>query len=151
MLMILLTTQRALLTGTPAQQRVCKNRGIPWNATAMAEAIGSKSVSTTLSNLEERLMVFCLAEGEGRGRRVSHVKLSHEAIAAAQHWEQYRQSEEQRQRWRRKMMKGWEDLDSWLQEEIYEQMKLEDSTRVSRYSNRNNYLLDALNSVLDDK
>lgn len=149
--MILLTTERAMLAGTPEQRRTCNNKGVPWDAAAMAEAIGSKSVSATLSNLEERRMVWCLAEGEGRGRRVSHVKLGHEAVTTAQHWEQYRQSEQQRQRWRRKMMEDWDYLDSWTQAEISERMELEDSTRVARYSIGNNYQLTVLNSVLDDK
>ncbi|MHA0044385.1 hypothetical protein [Deinococcus sp. PEB2-63] len=64
--------------GTPAERVELRNQGIPWQASAAATELGLlvPSVIRTLSSLEQRRLIFCWATGEGKGRRVSHVKLT---------------------------------------------------------------------------
>lgn len=158
MLAVLLITERAMLAGTAAQRETARNRGVPWLAAAMVEALGSDTASSTLANLEERYLVMCLATGTGRGRRVSHVKLSAQAREIAEFWERHRQSKEQRGRWAGKIYK---EIDQLIDEPPSKRLEIHDAlseriveeyrARVARYSLGNNYQLAALNAVLDEE
>lgn len=76
------------------------NQGIPWRPAEAAEALEllPPSVARTLAALEARRLVFCWATGEGRGRRVSHIKLTHAAERLADEQERYGMSQQQRSR-----------------------------------------------------
>jgi hypothetical protein len=151
MLTVLLVTERAMLAGTPGQRIAARNQGVPWVPIAMGEVLGSGTASSTLSNLETRRLVCCLATGEGRGRRVSHVKLSAHAVEVAEHWEQYRQSKEQRRRWLSKLGRDWNHIEPDERAEIQVFIKAEDAARVARYSLGNIYQSAALKAVPDDE
>jgi hypothetical protein len=156
MLAVLLLTERAMLEGTAAQRQTAHNRGVPWVAAAMVEALGSDTASSTLANLEGRRLVCCLAEGSGRGRRVSHVKLSAQAVDVAEYWIAHRLSKEQHGRWAGKIYKEVRQLinDSpdkhfEIHDALEERIVEEYRARVASYSLGNNYQLAAFNAVLD--
>lgn len=152
MLAVLLAAEKALAQGTPAQRECLQNRGIPWKAEVMAEVLGGSNASAFLANLEARRLVCCLAKGSGRGRRVSHVKLSAQAVAEAEHWARYAQSPEQRRRWLAKLYPGdheWHEMTGAEHAEIQAQREAADQARLTRYSIGNKYQEAALNAVLD--
>lgn len=154
MLAVLLLTERAMLEGTAAQQRTARNKGVPWDAAAMVEALGSDTASSTLANLEGRRLVCCWAEGSGRGRRVSHVKLSAQAVDVAEYWIKHRQSKEQHRRRMTKLYTELHQLPDGTEYAVYgaisRRMADEDAARVARYSLGNNYQLAAFKAVPDD-
>lgn len=89
-----------MLAGDEGQQVEAKNRGVPWAAGETAKALGKsvQSVSASLSSLEKLRLIWCLAEGTGKGRRVSHVKLSAEAVEVARVQIEYGMSADQLRR-----------------------------------------------------
>jgi len=98
-LLLWLVRQQQAMT-SPAERVELHNQGIPWR---LAEAAGAlsvlpASVARTVARLEERRLVFCWATGEGRGRRVSHVKLTWAAEALAAAEEDWGMSPQQRGR-----------------------------------------------------
>lgn len=58
-----------------------RNVGIPWGPSALAQQLNSSPVSLVraLGSLEKRQLVYCVSEGEGRGRRYRHIKLTEAA------------------------------------------------------------------------
>lgn len=86
LLLWLLRQQRQMEQGTPEERQELQNEGIPWQASAAASALDvmTPSVTRTLAALERRRLVFCWATGQGKGRRVSHVKLTWAAEERAQ-------------------------------------------------------------------
>lgn len=72
-----LVKQQQQLTSPEARLEL-SNQGIPWRASEAATALDAlvPSITRTLSGLERRRLIFCWATGEGKGRRVSHVKLT---------------------------------------------------------------------------
>lgn len=74
--------------------------GIPWKLKEYADflVVHPSALSRTLTNLETRGLVWCLNTGEGRGRRVSHVRLSAQARLVAEIEGTYHMSLHQLQR-----------------------------------------------------
>lgn len=82
---ILRESNRINTTGLPEEKITLLNRGVPWliNAFCAAEDFLPASASRTLGRLEDREVIACFAEGTGRNRRVTHIKLSAEARRVA--------------------------------------------------------------------
>lgn len=87
LLVWLMLEELKLQFGTPEEKVAVQNTGIPWNLTAAAQALDvlPASAKRTLSGLERRRIICCWATGEGRGRRISHIKLSAQADEIARH------------------------------------------------------------------
>lgn len=85
---------------TPGGSASLKNAGIRWRPAIVAEMlkVRPESLSRTLTSLERRELVFCLASGEGRGRRIITVKLTDQARAVAEHQVRYGMSHDQLKR-----------------------------------------------------
>lgn len=96
--------QRAMTS--PEERLELQNQGIPWRPAEAATALEVllPSVTRTLAALERRRLVFCWATGEGRGRRVSHIKLTWAAEACAEAQERWGMSAYQRER---KVAENW--------------------------------------------
>lgn len=87
LLVWLMFEELRLSSGTPEEKLAVRNTGVPWNLAAAAEALKvlPASAKRTLSGLERRQIICCWATGEGRGRRISHIKLSAQANEIARH------------------------------------------------------------------
>jgi predicted ArsR family transcriptional regulator len=70
-----------MVGGTVEDQLTLQNNGIPWDPQKAAEALGvlPASAKRTLTALERRKLICCWGTGTGRGRRISHVKMSAQA------------------------------------------------------------------------
>lgn len=117
-LLLWLVRQQQAMT-SPAEQLELHNQGIPWRPAEAAAALGvlPASVARTVARLEGRRLVFCWATGEGRGRRVSHVKLTWAAEKLASYEDRYEMSPQQLGRKRseehRKRMEDEERTAAW--------------------------------------
>ena len=87
LLVWLMLGELRLSFGTPEEKLAVRNTGVPWNLAAAAQALEvlPASAKRTLSGLERRRIICCWATGEGRGRRISHIKLSAQADEIAKH------------------------------------------------------------------
>jgi hypothetical protein len=98
----LLMERDVMERGNPEEQLEVRNKGIPWDASKAAEKLGvlTASATRTLTGLEGREIICCWATGEGRGRRISHVKLSAQAIQVAAFQADFGMSQAQ---WKRRL------------------------------------------------
>ena len=72
--------------GNPEERLELLNMGIPWHIHDFAAWAGvhTSAASRTLRQLEELELLACWATGQGRNRRVQHIKLSGAARRAAE-------------------------------------------------------------------
>lgn len=86
LLRVLLDIEEKMRVGELDQRLEIANEGIPWNLASVSAAVDALPASTSraLGLLEDRRLVCCWGRGEGRNRRISHVKLSAQAVEVAQ-------------------------------------------------------------------
>lgn len=117
LLVYLLTEGERLAAGTPTEQETYRNKGIPWQAQAIAAEIGTSSAH--LNHMRERLtsngLLVSTATGTGNGRRVRFVRLVGQGIKEAESFKAHQRSSYQQKRWEDKQAGIWraEQEDYW--------------------------------------
>ena len=111
LLLVWLLSEEGRLLASPESRRSTQNRGIPWDLASAAAELGvlHQSASRTLRRLEERRLVACWADGEGTGRKISHIKLSATAVAVATFQRDYGKSVAQVVRDNGRKYREWHD------------------------------------------
>ena len=109
-LVMLLEAERQLSNGTLEEREVLANKGVPWEAQKTAAILGISSAG--LSHMREALtknqILHCVAEGWGRGRRISHVRLAGRGLEEAKCFEAHQMST---YAWGRECMRQWSERD----------------------------------------
>lgn len=79
-----------------------KRVGVPWQPLILAERLERHTASLVraLGAMEKRQLVYCRKEGEGRGKRYRHIRLTDQARAIGLRQQQYGMSHDQMQRLR---------------------------------------------------
>ncbi|MGM9319469.1 hypothetical protein [Deinococcus aquaticus] len=95
-LLVWLVQEKETMT-SDAQRLELQNCGIPWHLGDAAAELGiaPPSLARTLSLMEKRCLVFCWANGQKTGRRISHIKLTVAAERLAAYERQWGRSPDQ--------------------------------------------------------
>jgi hypothetical protein len=115
--MLLLQTQQEMSAGTPEAREILANKGVPWDTKHIAAALGftSPGLNHARATLTKHQMLYCVADGRGNGRRISHVRLSDRGQKEAECFKVHQMSlyAWSRERLRNAVARRQEDVEYW--------------------------------------
>lgn len=120
-LVYLLGETQRLEEGTPTERETIRNRGVKWEPSKVAEALGISPAQ--LNHMRERLtsngLIVSTASGTGTGRRVKFVRLVGDGIKEAECFRDHQMSQYRRKREFDRMAGIWRAEEQEIAEKEY--------------------------------